>query len=58
MKTIIDDYLYGSTKDKINNITETLRDNKYARLKINLRHPYNSTKTKYNILYISWVNAN
>ena len=40
MKTITDDYLYGVEKDKIKEIIKKVENNKYARLDINLRHPY------------------
>ena len=40
MKTIIDDYLNGVDKTETNYIIKQLKDNKHARLEINLRHPY------------------
>lgn len=40
MKTIIDDYLNGVSKVEVNQIIKQLKDNKYARLEINLIHPY------------------
>ena len=41
MKTIMNDYLYGVSNDEIKDIVDKLKNNKYARLEINLRHPYN-----------------
>ena len=41
MKTIIDDYLYGVDKEEINTIVNQLKHDQYARLEINLGHPYN-----------------
>ena len=35
----MDDYLYGLNNDNIKDISK-LRNNKYIRLEINLRHPY------------------
>ena len=40
MKTITDDYLYGVSNDEIKDTVEKLKNNEYARLEINLRHPY------------------
>ena len=36
----MDDYLNGVSKDEINKIIEMLKHNKYARLEMNLRYPY------------------
>ena len=40
MKTITDDYLNGVEKNEISDINNKLKNNKYARLEIELRHPY------------------
>ena len=40
MKSITDNYLYGVSNDEIKGIVDRLKNNKYARLEINLRHPY------------------
>ena len=40
MKTIMDDYLYGVSNDEIKDIVDKLKNNKYTRSEINLRHPY------------------
>ena len=40
MKTITDDYLYGVSNEEIKDIVEKLKNNKYTRLGINLRHPF------------------
>ena len=36
----MDDYLYGVSNDKIKEIVDKLKNDKYAMLEINLRHPY------------------
>ena len=41
MKSILDDYLNGVDKSEFEDITNELRDNKYAKLEINLVSPYN-----------------
>ena len=40
MKTITDDYLNGAEKDAPLDITQKLKNNKYARLEIELIYPY------------------
>ena len=40
VKTICDDYLYGVEDEEIKDILKTLRGNRYSRLDINLRFPY------------------
>ena len=40
MKTLVDDYLNGVSKTEVSRIIGQLRDNKYARLEVNLTHPY------------------
>ena len=40
MKVIMDDYLYGVSNDEIEDIVDQLKNNKYARLEISLRHPF------------------
>ena len=40
MKAITDDYIYGVSIDEIKVIVDNLKDNKYARLEISLRHPF------------------
>ena len=40
MKTITDDYLYGVSNEEIKDIIEKLKKNKYERLEVSLRHPY------------------
>ena len=39
MKTIVDIYLNGANKAEKDRITKQLKDQKYARLEVNLRHP-------------------
>ena len=39
MQTITDEFI-NVEKDEIKNITQKLKNNKYARLEISLRHPY------------------
>ena len=41
MRTILDDYLNGVDRKETTDIINRLKINKYARLEINLRHPYN-----------------
>ena len=40
MKIIIDDYMNGVSKDEIRRIIDTLKNNKYSVLEINLNYPY------------------
>ena len=40
MKTIINDHLNGVNKAETDLITKQLKDHKYARMEISLRHPY------------------
>lgn len=40
MKAIMDDYLRGLSNDEMKSIINNLKNNKYVRLEINLRHPY------------------
>ena len=40
MKIIIDDYMNGVSKEEINKIINTLKNNKYSVLEINLNYPY------------------
>jgi hypothetical protein len=40
VKTICDDYLYGVEDEEIKDILKTLRGNRYSRLDISLRFPY------------------
>ena len=40
MKIIVDEYLSGVSKEEINNIIKTLKNNKYSVLEINLKYPY------------------
>ena len=40
MNIIIDEYLNGVSKEEINNIIKTLKNNKYSVLEINLKYPY------------------
>ena len=40
MRSITDEYLYGLDKNEINEIVNKLKNNKYARLEIDLHHPY------------------
>ena len=40
MKIIIDEYLNGISKEEINKIIKTLKNNKYSVLEINLKYPY------------------
>ena len=40
MKTIVNDHLNGVNKAETDLITKQLKDHKYARLEISLRHPY------------------
>ena len=40
MKSLFDDYLNGLDKNEFDNIVRKLKTNKYARLEIELRHPY------------------
>ena len=41
MKSILDNYLNGVDKSEFKEITNKLKNNKYAKLEINLVHPYN-----------------
>ena len=40
MKIIIDDYMNGVSKEEISRIIDTLKNNKYSVLEINLNYPY------------------
>ena len=40
MKSLFDDYLNGLDKNEFDDIVRKLKTNKYARLEIELRHPY------------------
>ena len=40
MKIIIDDYMNGVSKEEISRIIDTLKNNKYSVLEINLNCPY------------------
>ena len=40
MKIIIDDYMNGVSKEEISRIINTLKNNKYSVLEINLNYPY------------------
>ena len=40
MKTIVNDYLNGCSKTEVDDIVRKLKNNKYARLEIELHHPY------------------
>ena len=42
MKTIMYDNLYGVSNDEIKYIVDKLKNNKYTRLEINLRHSYSA----------------
>ncbi len=44
MQTIMDEFL-NVEKDEIKNITQKLKNNKYARLEISLRHPRGGVRT-------------
>ena len=46
MKSILDDYLNGVDRSEFEDITNELRDNKYAKLEINLVYPYSYEVTK------------
>ena len=48
MKIIIDEYLNGLRKEEINNIINTLKNNKYPVLEISLKYPYDY-KICYNV---------
>ena len=43
MKTFVNDHLNGVDKAETDRIAKQLKDHKYARLEINLRHPYGRT---------------
>ena len=46
MKSRTDDYVYGVLNEEVKSIIENIKNDKYARLRINLRYPWENTNLK------------